>query len=78
MDDDDSEQNKKIKRKRKEVNVLQRYITNVGDVLSPIWVRRAFQIDDGGNWVILGCRYNFLLNFRVLLVIIYLAYETFK
>lgn len=76
--DPDGEQNKKIKRKGKQVDFLQRYLTNVSDVLSPIWIRRTFQIDDGGNWVILGCRYNFLLNFRVLLVIIYLAYETFK
>jgi hypothetical protein len=76
--DPDGEQNKKIKRKGKQVNFLQRYLANVSDVLSTIWLRRTFQIDDGGNWVILGCRYNFLLNFRVLLVIIYLAYETFK
>jgi hypothetical protein len=76
--DPDGEQNKKIKRKGKQVNFLQRYLANVSDVLSPIWVRRAFQIDDGGNWFILGCRYRFLFNFRMFLVVIYLAYETFK
>ena len=78
MDEDDSEQNQKIKRQGEEVNVLQRYISNVSNVLSPIWVRRFIQVDDGGNWIILGCRYNFLLNFRLFLVVIYLAYETFK
>jgi hypothetical protein len=76
--DPDGEQNKKIKRKGKQVNFLQRYLANVSDVLSPIWVRRAFQIDDGGNWFILGRRYRFLFNFRMFLVVIYLAYETFK
>lgn len=78
MDEDDSEQNQKIKKQGQKINVLQRYISNVSDVLSPIWVRRFIQVDDGGNWIILGCRYNFLLNFRMFLVIVYLAYETFK
>ena len=78
MDDDDSEQNKKIKRKGEENNFLQRYVTYVGDVLSPIWVRRILQIDDRGDWFILGCRYSFLLNFRLFLVVLYLAYEVFK
>jgi len=76
--DPDGEQNKKIKRKGKQVNFLQRYLANVSDVLSTIWLRRTFQIDDGGNWFILGRRYRFLFNFRMFLVVIYLAYETFK
>lgn len=78
MDGDDSEQNKKIKRERKTNNFLQRYVTYVGDVLSPIWVRRVIQINDGFNWFILGRRYRFLFNFRMFLVILYLAYETFS
>jgi hypothetical protein len=76
--DPDGEQNKKTKGKGKQVNFLQRYLTNVGNVLSPIWVRRTIQVNDGGNWFILGCRYHFLFNFRMFLVVIYLAYETFK
>ena len=76
MDDDDSEQNKKTKRKKGASNVLQRYVAYVSDVLSPIWLRRLIQINDGNNWFILGSRYNFLFNFRVFLVILYLAYET--
>jgi hypothetical protein len=74
MDDDDSEQNKKTKRKKGTSNVLQRYVAYVSD-LSPIWLRRFIQINDGNNWFILGCRYNFLFNFRVLLVILYITYE---
>lgn len=77
MDDDDSEQNKKTKRKRKKNNVLQRYVAYVSDVLSSIWVRRILQVDDRGNWFILGCRYRFLFNFRLFLVVIYFTYETF-
>jgi hypothetical protein len=71
MDDDDSEQNKKTKRKKGTSNVLQRYVAYVSDVLSPIWVRRFIQIDDGGNWFVLGCRYRFLLYFRMFLVIFF-------
>lgn len=78
MDGDDSEQNKKTKGKRETLSFLQRYITNVGDVLSPIWIRRFIQVDYGFKWFILGCRYRFLFNFRMFLVVLYLAYETFK
>jgi hypothetical protein len=76
MDDDDSEQNKKTKRKKGTSNVLQRYVAYVSDVLSPIWLRRLIQINDGNHWFILGCRYHFLFNFRVFLVILYITYET--
>ena len=78
MDDDDSEKNKQTKKQKSEVNFLQRYITYVSDVLSPIWLRRVIQIDDGNNWFVLGCRYRFLFNFRMFLVILYFTYETFK
>ncbi len=56
-------------------SLMERYIANVGDVFSPSWLRRAFQIDDGGNWLILGCRYNFLFNFRLFLVVLYLLFQ---
>ncbi len=76
--DPDGEQNQKTKRQEQKVTVLQRYISNVSDVLSPIWLRRVIQVNDGFNWLILGCRYRFLFNFRMFLVVLYLAYETFK
>jgi hypothetical protein len=78
MDEDDSEKNKQIKRQNQPSNFIQRYITNVSDVLSPIWVRRIIQIDNGREWFILGSRYHFLFHFRMLLVIVYITYETFK
>lgn len=59
-------------------NFLQRYITNVGNVLSPIWVRRIVQIDNGFKWFLLGCRYSFLFHFRLFLVILYFTYEIIK
>jgi hypothetical protein len=67
----DPDSDRKIEKQRKEINPLQRYIANVGNVLSPIWVRRPLQITDGGDWFILGCRYNFLLYFRMFLVVLY-------
>lgn len=78
MDGDDSEQNKKFKNKGKKINVLQRYVANVSDVLSSIWLRRVIQVDHGFKWFILGSRYRFLLNFRMFLVVLYLSYEIFK
>ena len=71
----DPEGDSKIKRQRKEINPLQRYIANVSNVLSPIWVRCTIQITDGGDWFILGCRYNFLLYFRMFLVVVYFLFE---
>ena len=76
--DPDGKQNQKIKRQKQEVNLLQRYISNVSDVLSTSWIRCTIQADDGSDRFVLGCRRYLLLNFRMFLVILYLAYETFK
>ena len=78
MDGDGDKQNKVLESKGKKINFLQRYITNVSDVLSPIWVRRTIQIDNGYKWFILGSRYRFLFYFRMFLVILYISYEAFK
>lgn len=78
MDGDDSEQDQELKRKGKEDNFLQRYVSYVSNVLSPIWIRRPIQIDNGLNWFVLGSRYRFLFNFRMFLVVLYITYETFK
>lgn len=76
MDESDSKkQTKNPKDKGHPYRFMERYLVNVSDVLSPIWLRRAFQIDDGCNWLILGCRYNFLFNFRLFLVILYLFFQ---
>lgn len=76
--DPDGEQNQKIKKQRQETNFLQRYISNVSDVLSSSWVRCTIQTDDGSDRFVLGSRRYLLLNFRMFLVILYIAYETFK
>ena len=76
--DPDGEQNQKIKKQRQEINFLQRYITNVSDVLSTSWVRCIIQDDDGTDRFVLGSRRYLLLNFRMFLVILYITYETFK
>lgn len=78
MDPDDDQKNKNTKGKKQKVGIIQRYISNVGDVLSPIWLRRIVQINDGFEWFVLGSRYNFLLHLRLFLVILYFTYETFK
>jgi len=79
MDDGDSKkQIKQIKTKRASINVLQRYITNVSDVLSTTWLRCTIQANDGTDRFVLGSRRYLLLNFRMLLVGVYIAYEIFK
>lgn len=78
MDDGDSKQNKQTKTKRASLDVLQRYISNVSDVLSAIWVRRTIQNDNGYKWFVLDSRRGLLFNFRMFLVIVYITYEIFK
>jgi hypothetical protein len=78
MDEDDSKKNQQIKKQKPSSNFIQRYLTNVSDVLSPIWVRRIIQINNGREWFVLGSRYYFLFHFRMFLVILYLSYETLK
>lgn len=76
--DPDGEQNQKFKKQKQEINVLQRYISNVSNVLSPLWIRRTIQINNGYEWFILGSRYNFLFNFRLFLVVVFLIIQIFK
>lgn len=78
MDPDGDKQNKIFKREDKKNNFLQRYVSNVSNVLSPIWVRRIIQINNGYEWFVLGCRYRFLFNFRMFLVFLYISYQIFK
>jgi hypothetical protein len=78
MDDGDSKKNKQVKRKRTQINFIQRYISNVSNVLSPLWIRRTIQINNGREWFILGSRYNFLFNFRLFLVVVFLIIQIFK
>ena len=78
MDDGDSKKNKQVKRKGTQTNFLQRYISNVSNVLSPLWIRRTIQINNGREWFILGSRYNFLFNFRLFLVVVFLIVQILK
>lgn len=78
MDPDGDKQNKIFKTKKQKTSFLQRYISNVSDVLSPIWVRRPIQINNGFEWFVLGCRYSFLFYFRLFLVFLYITYEILK
>lgn len=78
MESDGDKQNKKTQRKREEVNFLQRYLSNVGNVFSPFWIRRPIQINNGRKWFVLDSRYNFLFYFRLFLCLLYISYEIIK
>jgi hypothetical protein len=78
MNDGDSKRkNEKPSEEGDPYSIIQRFISDVSDVFSPARVRRIIQINDGGNWFILGSRYRFLLNFRIFLVILYFTFEIF-
>ena len=79
MDEGDSKRKiQKASKQGAQVNAIQRYISNVSDVLSTVWVRCPIQTDNGPKRVLLDCRRSLLLNFRLFLVIVYLTYEAFK
>lgn len=76
--DEGGKQTEKIKRQGSQNGIIQRYLANASDVLSSIGLRCTLQNDNGSEWLILGCRYSFLLNFRIFLVMLYFAYQIFK
>jgi hypothetical protein len=78
MDDGDSK-NKIYKKRQKEASrTIQRVITDVSYVLSASWLRRPIQTHYGPDWIILGRGRRILFNFRLFLVVLYLAIEIFK
>ena len=78
MDTDGDKKNQTIKRKRKKTSAIQRFIADVSNVLSPVWLRCSIQTDNGFERVLLGSRRYFLFNFRMFLVILYLTYTLLK
>ena len=78
MDADGDTKIQTIKTKREKTDFLQRLVADVGDVFSAFRLRCAFQTNNGYDRLVLGSRRSLLLNFRVFLVILYIAYETIK
>jgi hypothetical protein len=72
----DPDSDTKIKTQRDKTDPLSRYVAYVSDVLLALGVRRIIQIDDGGNWFVLGCRYHFLFYFRMFLVVLFYIFKT--
>lgn len=62
----------------KKTKKTKRAIFNVGNVLPTLWVRFPFQIDNGGEWVVLGGRHYLLLYFRIFLAVLYFTFQTAK
>lgn len=72
---DHKKENQSVPEEGDPYSIIQRYVSDVGNVFSPTRIRRIIQVNDGGNWFILGCRYRLLFNFRIFLVILYLTFE---
>ena len=63
-------------KQEKEIDGPEGYELNVSNVLSAFWVRLSIQIDNGLEQFLLGGRYYFLLYFRMLLAVLFLAVKT--
>ena len=63
--------------KKKTIKKIQRTIANASNVLSAFWIRLSIQIDNGGNWLILGSRCRFLWNIRFFLAFLYIIIKSF-
>ena len=77
MSDGDTK-TERIKTKRKPIGILQRFIADVSNVFSTIRLRCPIQIDNGYERLVLDSGRSFLFYFRLLLVVVYIAYETIK
>ncbi len=78
MDESDPRFYKKIKGEGEKTSSIKRFLSDASDVLSTVWIRRFIQTNNGHERILLDCRYSFLLDFRIFLVILYLSYEAFK
>jgi len=65
-------------RQNKKIDFLQRYFPTISHVFSAIWLRLPFQANYGRYTFILGCRYNFLLPFRIFLAFFYILVQIYK
>jgi len=62
----------------KTITKIKRNILNVSNVLPTIWIRFPFQADNGSKWIILDSRHYLLLNFRIILALVYIVIQTLK
>lgn len=60
------------------ITKLTRWLSNAGNVLFALWIRLPFQVDNGGNWIILGGRSYLLWTIRMLFCILYLTVQILK
>lgn len=74
----DGKQIKIIKREKEKIGVFQRLLIDVSHVLPTSGLRCSIQDYDGNYRFVLGCRRSLLFNFRLFLVVLYIAYEAVK
>jgi hypothetical protein len=60
------------------INAIQRYIANVGNVFSAVWLRCPIQINNESNRFVLDSRYRFLFYLGIFFYILLFTYEAFK
>ena len=67
-----------VKKEKTALKILKGHLANACDVLPTLWVRFPFQIDNGGQWIILGGRSYLLWNLRIVFCLLYFAVQAFK
>ncbi len=79
MDDCDNKTNiKKIKRKRKQIDALQRFGSNVSTILQSIWVRCRTIFPTSTDRKFMESELRFVLYSGILFWTLYLVYEAIK
>ena len=76
--DPDGEQIKKIKRQRKETNLLQRHFSNICDVFSSIWFRYCTILFNIDNRKYLERKYHYVFYIGSFFYLIFFIIEIYK
>ena len=78
MDEDDSKENKKIRKQREETYFLQRYIINVCNVLPTFWVRHRSILFNNDYWRCLESKYYYVFYIGTFFYLLFFITKTFE
>jgi hypothetical protein len=72
------ESDKHVTKNKKKTKIPKGIILDACNVFPTIWIRRIVQADNGAKWIILDSRRYLLWNFRILLWVLYIAFQAIK
>jgi hypothetical protein len=74
----DPDSDRKIEKQGKEINPLQRYFVNAGDVFSSVWVRCCAIYFDIDNRKYLESQYYYVFHIGSIFYFLFFIAQTFK